>query len=291
VRIYKDLFDPNLGGLEGGSYITIGSFDGVHQGHQQLISTVVREGRKHNCPTIVITFDPLPKEYFGHIESRSIRLSSSRTRAERIASIGVDVLLEYSFDQSFSEISADEFIDRIIKKLHPKTVFIGSDFKFGYKGLGDASFLKQKGSDCHFETEILEFVDLDQERISSSRVRNAIQDGELELASHLMGRDHEIRGRIIRGIQGNHVFFVPHSEVVIPPSGVYKVTLNNTNKKHVTKAKIVEANRSIEVDLDKQLVNLFSKDEVLFQFTHSVPEISEFEEEQAWKRNSYYRSI
>jgi riboflavin kinase/FMN adenylyltransferase len=290
VRFYRDLFDPKRVGLDRGSYITIGSFDGVHQGHQQLISSIVKEGANNNSPAIVITFDPLPKQFLGNPESKCIRLTSSRTRAERIASIGVDILLEYTFDQSFSEISADEFIDRILLNLNPKKILIGKDFRFGYKGSGDVTLLLRKGLEFGFETEVLDFVDLGQERISSTRVRKAIEHGNLTLASELMGNEHEIRGRIRKGINEN-AFFVPHSEVMLPPSGDYVVIIQNANKKHLTKAKILEANRSIEIDLDKLLVNPFIREEVVFHFAKSAQEISEFKEEEEWTQNNYYRSI
>lgn len=187
---YKDLFDPNITGLDRGSYITIGSFDGVHKGHQQLISTVVREGKKNNCNTVVVTFDPLPKEFFGPQKSSFIRLTSSYTRAERIAWLGVDYILEYTFDQRFSCISAEDFINKILVGLNTKKIYIGKDFRFGYKGIGDCEFLKRKGMEFGFETQVLDLVRAGNERISSTRVRNAMKNGDKKLAIELMGEIH-----------------------------------------------------------------------------------------------------
>jgi riboflavin kinase/FMN adenylyltransferase len=275
MEIYRDLFNPEIVGLDQGSFITIGSFDGVHRGHQQLISTLVREGANNDCPAILITFDPLPKEYFGLADSKAIRLTSSQTRAQRIAEMGVDILLEYTFDHSFSQISADDFIHMILMNLNPKKFFIGEDFRFGHKGAGDFPLLRQKGLDFGFETVILDFVDMDHERISSTKVRRAIQNGDLLLAADLMGNEHEMAGRMIRGLNEKS-FFVPHSEVILPSSGEYWVTIKIANKKHVAKAKIIRANRSIELDWDKQMMNPFTKEDVVLCFTRNAQKRTAF---------------
>ncbi|WP_211237024.1 FAD synthetase family protein [Aneurinibacillus terranovensis] len=274
LKFYKNLFHPKISEVERGSYITIGTFDGVHKGHQQLISTVAREGKKNNCTTIAVTFDPLPKVFFGNTESQSIRLTSSYTRAERIALLGMDMLIEYTFDQNFSRLSADDFIDKILVGLNPKKLFIGKDFKFGYKGSGDFAFLKQAGMKFRFETERLEFINLDNERISSTRVRNAIRNRDVKLATQLMGKQHEISGRIIRMMNNVKVFFVPDGDVMLPPPGEYKVSIGSYNNKHFTKARILDTTKFIEVTLDKAMSSSFFKDKVILGFLDSVTAIT-----------------
>lgn len=273
MKFYKDLFNPKIREVEQGSYITIGTFDGVHRGHQQLISTVAREGKKNNCTTIAITFDPLPKVFLGKKESDYIRLTSPQTRAERIALLGVDLLIEYTFDQSFSKMSADDFITTILVGLNPKKIFIGKDFRFGYKGSGDYEFLKREGMKFGFETEVLEFIDLNNERISSTRVRNAIKSGDITLATELMGKQHEMSGRIVQGINDFTVFFVPNCDVMLPPAGEYMVTIENDNSKHFTKAVILNTNKSIEITLDKLMIHHFSKGNVILHFVEPVTAI------------------
>jgi riboflavin kinase/FMN adenylyltransferase len=273
LKFYKDLFNPKIREVEQGSYITIGTFDGVHRGHQQLISTVAREGKKNNCTTIAITFDPLPKVFLGKKESDYIRLTSPQTRAERIALLGVDLLIEYTFDQSFSKMSADDFITTILVGLNPKKIFIGKDFRFGYKGSGDYEFLKREGMKFGFETEVLEFIDLNNERISSTRVRNAIKSGDITLATELMGKQHEMSGRIVQGINDFTVFFVPNCDVMLPPAGEYMVTIENDNSKHFTKAVILNTNKSIEITLDKLMIHHFSKGNVILHFVEPVTAI------------------
>ncbi|SMQ81510.1 riboflavin kinase / FMN adenylyltransferase [Bacillus sp. OV166] len=272
LKYYKNLFNTYLKELEHGSYITIGSFDGVHKGHQQLISNIVMEGKKRNCPTIVITFDPLPKSFFSHNDLQSSRITSPHTRAERIAALGVDILIEYTFDYNFSTISSDDFIHNVLLGLNPKKFFVGKDFRFGYKGSGNPEVLKQTGSRLGFETEIVEFTDLGNERISSTRVRHAIHNGDLKLASDLMGKQHELCGRIVRTMNDFKGLFFPDSALILPPEGEYWVNINNSNK-YFTKAIILNTHKSVEIDLDKIRINSFSKDKVIVQFLQSVTTI------------------
>ncbi|MEE3956050.1 FAD synthetase family protein [Peribacillus frigoritolerans] len=269
LKYYKDLFNPKLSELEHGSYITIGTFDGVHKGHQRLISNVVREGKKNNYSTIAITFDPLPKTFFGNGGSESSRLTSPYTRAERIGANGIDILIEYTFNQSFSTISAADFINEILVGLNPKKIFIGEDFRFGYKGSGNSAVLKQAGLTFGFETKILKFIELGKERISSTRVRHAIKNGNLELATELMGKHHEISGKIVRKMNDFKVSFVPNYDIILPPAGEYMVDVGDYNDKHSTKAIILNPNKSIDIILAKPMINSFSNDNVILRFLQS----------------------
>ncbi|WP_047151289.1 FAD synthetase family protein [Aneurinibacillus tyrosinisolvens] len=275
--------------VEHGSYITIGTFDGVHKGHQQLISTVIKEGKKENFPAIVITFDPLPKVFFDNAEPQFVRLTSSCTRAERVALLGADILIEYTFDQSFSKISADDFISKILMNLNPQKIFIGKDFKFGYKGLGDFAFLKQAGTKFGFETERLEFINLDSERISSTRVRNAVRHGDIELVTKLMGKQHEVSGRIIRMMNGIKVFLMPDRDIILPPAGEYKVSIGSHNNKYFTKARILDTNKFIEVTLEEGMNHHFFKENVILQFLEPVTAIKK--EKTRLKEHKGLRSI
>ncbi|MFB3159934.1 FAD synthetase family protein [Neobacillus sp. 179-J 1A1 HS] len=270
MKYYKNLFNPHLAELEHGSYITIGSFDGVHKGHQQLISSTVWEGQKNNYPTIVITFDPLPKTFFSNTELPSSLITSPHIRAERIAALGVDILIEYTFDNSFSTISSDDFVDSVLLGLNPKKFFVGKDFRFGYKGSGTPEVLKQTGARLGFETDIFEFTHLADERISSTRVRQAINNGDLKLASDLMGKQHEMCGRIVQRLNDYRGLFVPDAALILPPVGEYWVNLKNSTNKYFTKAIIFPTNQFIEINLDQAAINCFSKDKVTVEFLQSV---------------------
>ncbi|WP_110926674.1 FAD synthetase family protein [Bacillus massiliglaciei] len=263
MKYYKDLFNPALSELEHGSYITIGTFDGVHKGHQELISNVVRDGKENNCTTIVITFDPLPKTFFGNGDTESFRLTSPYTRAERIGANGIDILIEYTFDQRFSKISADEFINEILVGLNPKKIFIGEDFRFGFKGSGNSAVLKQAGQILGFETKIVEFIEEGKERISSTRVRHAIKDGNLQLATDLMGKQHEISGKIVQTVNECIVSFIPNYDVILPPAGEYSVEIAHYNDKLSANAVI---SKSIDLIVSKPMIYRFSHVYVILRF-------------------------
>lgn len=269
VKYYKDLFNPKVAEIQQGSYITIGTFDGVHKGHQQLISDVVREAKKNSSPSIVITFDPLPKTFFGNADTQSIRLTCPTTRAERIAALGVDILLEYTFDHSFSKISANDFIKKILLGLNPKRLFIGEDFRFGYKGSGNPDVLKREGLRYGFETQIVKFMDLYNERISSTSVRHAIKNGDLKFVTELLGKKHEMSGRIARTLDDYEVLFLPDYDIILPPAGEYMVSIENSSKKYFTKATILAQNKSTLIILEIPMINSLSKDNVILKFIQS----------------------
>ncbi|WP_019119064.1 FAD synthetase family protein [Brevibacillus massiliensis] len=253
MECYKDLYDGKLNGLESGTYIAIGTFDGVHKGHQELIRRVVKESKNNYGKSLVITFDPLPKEFFS--SEPSIRLTTSSIRAERIASLGVDILLEYTFNDQFSRIRANEFLTNILVPLNPKKIFIGRDFKFGYKGSGELSDLLQAGKRYGFEVELLDFVFSRNQRISSTRIREAIRAGDIELANQLMGKRHEIHGSMVRAIHESKLLFLPYNNVIIPPNGEYMVSLYYRDKEHFTTARIMEGNQPLEVKWSKSFLH------------------------------------
>ena len=269
MECYRDLYDVKLNGLESGTYITIGTFDGVHKGHQELIRKVVKESKNNHGMSLVITFDPLPKEFFS---SKSfIRLTTSSIRAERIASLGVDILLEYTFNDQFSRIRANEFLTNILVPLNPKKIFIGRDFKFGYKGSGELSDLIQAGISYGFEVEVLDFVFSRNQRISSTRIRKAIRVGDIELANQLMGKRHEIQGSIVRAMHESKLLFFPHTNVMIPPNGEYMISLYYRDKEHVTTARIMGANQPLEIKWSKSLLYDDLHSHVTLFFLNSMP--------------------
>lgn len=199
-----------------------------------------------------------------------MRLTSPCTRAERISLLEVDILIEYTFDQRFSKMSAADFISNILGGLNPKKIFVGKDFRFGHKGLGDSAFLKQNGQKFGFETEILNFIDLKNERISSTRVRNTIKTGDLKLASELMGKQHEISGRIVRGVDDLKVFFMPNYDLILPPPGDYIVKMESIRRNQNALATIRGGNKFIEVALDKLRISDISMENVILTFWDSV---------------------
>jgi riboflavin kinase/FMN adenylyltransferase len=222
LRIYKNVDIPDLHNEQ--TFIAIGTFDGVHRGHQEIFRRMVKESKSENFVTVALTFNPLPKEFFG---KKNIRINSLELRADRIAKLGVNCLLELDFTQELSCLTYREFIeDILVKVLHAKKIFVGPDFTFGYKGLGNVSKLHQIGQEYGFTVETVEFIRYLGERISSTRIRNAILNGDIELAQKLLGASYGFEGKVSKDLTEEKGFILtPPSSFLLPGSGLYEASL------------------------------------------------------------------
>lgn len=267
MNYYKDLFNNAPINVDCGSCVTLGTFDGVHKGHQKLISTTIQEAQQRKYTSIAITFDPLPKMFFQKHEP--IRLVSSEGRAGLIEELGPDILIEYTFDESFSQMDASEFINKVLGNLNPKKLFIGNDFRFGYRGTGDSALLEERGKELGFDTVVVDFVNFHNQRISSSRIRKAIKSGKMELAADLMGKHHRLAGKILRKINNYRLFIVAEEGLILPPKGGYMINLQYRNKCFKTKS-LVHENRLIEVIMKRQTGEEIFDHNIIIEFLYSL---------------------
>ena len=183
----------------GPTVLTIGNFDGVHQGHRALLDRLKTTAASDRLLPAVLTFEPHPREYFAP-ESAPARLSTLREKLELIADEGVAATWVCHFNARFAALSAEEFIERIlVDTLRVKHLFIGDDFCFGAGRRGNFSLLRDAGKHHGFEVEAMECVICDGQRASSSAVRRALAAGQLDLAARLLGRPYAIDGRIVHG--------------------------------------------------------------------------------------------
>jgi len=194
--------------------VAIGTFDGVHVGHRQVI-----EGSD-----TVLTFEPHPVRVI-HPEAAPKLIMNFNTKRDVIAGLGVSELVVIPFDRAFSQISAEEFIeDILVQKLGATHVSIGENFRFGAKAKGDQDMLEQRGE---FETRIVPLVEADGETISSTRIRALVLAGDVETAMHGLGAPFLMEGEVVKGDQrGRELGFptaniVPDDELVCPGHGVY----------------------------------------------------------------------
>lgn len=179
--------------------ITIGNFDGLHVGHQTMLARLQEVARERKLPSCVLSFEPHPREFFSP-EKAPTRLSSLREKADALALLGIDHLHVFRFDRTFSALSADDFIARVLTDtLHARYVLVGDDFRFGAQRAGDFALLTRSGTVQGFEAETLSTVQLDGERASSTAVRNALAAGDLARAARLLGRPYSICGRVMHG--------------------------------------------------------------------------------------------
>ncbi|MGK4583252.1 bifunctional riboflavin kinase/FAD synthetase [Kitasatospora sp. HPMI-4] len=215
----------------GRSVVTIGSFDGVHRGHQLIIGRAVERARELGVRTVVVTFDPHPSEVVRP-GSHPPLLAPQPRRAELMAELGVDAVLVLPFTQEFSRESPETFVQQVlVDGLHARLVIEGPNFRFGHRAAGNVELLAELGRKADFEVEV---VDLqvsgaagDGTPFSSTLVRRLVSEGDMAGAAEVLGRPHRVEGVVVRGAQrGRELGFptanvetLPHS--AIPADGVY----------------------------------------------------------------------
>ncbi|MNK52437.1 Riboflavin biosynthesis protein RibF [compost metagenome] len=208
------------------SVVTIGNFDGVHRGHQQLIETVVREARHYGVPSVVYTFHPHPVKVL-HPERPTQRLFDLKDQQEQFAERGVDLIIIEEFTKDFSQISPQEFFEKyLLEKLHPKTLVVGHDFSFGADRAGNLAFLENLCRQKGIRLIIIPPFQLDGKPVSSTRIRDELKQGEVQKANELLGRTYYLRGHVEKGFQRGRTIGVPtaniHPDVeFVPRQGVY----------------------------------------------------------------------
>jgi riboflavin kinase/FMN adenylyltransferase len=214
------------------AFVTIGNFDGVHLGHQSLFKTLIQEARLENRKAVVITFDPHPKKIL-HPDRRPFYLIT--TLEEKIRLIekqGIDALLIIPFTLQFSEITAEEFVRHILwDKLHIRKILIGHDYTFGMNKTGNESLLSQFGNKLGFEIGIINAFKVDNAVISSTRLRYAILEGDVQKATAILGRPYNLSGIVIEGSRRGGSLGFPTAnikpvKVLIPANGVYAAVIH-----------------------------------------------------------------
>jgi riboflavin kinase/FMN adenylyltransferase len=210
---------------------TIGAFDGVHLGHRAVIEQLAEQGQKLGLPAAVVTFEPLPREFLAPAEAPA-RLQSFRERFEALRDLGVDRLLCLRFDESLRSMSAESFARRIfVDGLGVKALVLGDDFRFGRDREGDSAFMRALGEREGFITLPTRTVELDGQRVSSTRMRAALAVGDFALARRCLGREYSISGRVVYGKQLGRQLGVPTANIALrraslPLSGVFAVTVD-----------------------------------------------------------------
>jgi riboflavin kinase / FMN adenylyltransferase len=177
--------------------LTIGNFDGVHNGHQAMLSRLTEAAADLDLPPTVLTFEPHPREFFAR-ETAPARLSTLRDKLECFAALGVARVCIARFDAALAGLAADRFIDEVLLRgLGTRWVLVGTDFRFGRGRMGDLALLR--ASARTFSVEAMPMVSVEGERASSSAIRAALAQGDLERAAHILGRPYAMSGHVVHG--------------------------------------------------------------------------------------------
>lgn len=209
-----------------GSCVSIGTFDGVHLGHQEIIRQLVTIAKQKGLPAVVVTFFPHPDRVLGKKEGR-FYLSTPEEKAELLGNLGVDLVVTHPFDPEVANLSAREFLQRIKEKIAFQDLFVGYDFALGRKREGTVERLIALGREFDFELHVIPAVQVNGEVVSSSLLRSLLSEGNIKKVNLLLGRPFLLSGTVIRGDGRGRTLGIPTAnldilaERAVPLHGVY----------------------------------------------------------------------
>ncbi|MDD9157278.1 bifunctional riboflavin kinase/FAD synthetase [Aliivibrio sp. S4TY2] len=221
-----------------GCVMTIGNFDGVHLGHQQVLQQVKSKAKALGLPSVVMTFEPQPMEFFAK-EKAPARLTRLRDKFVQLKKLEIERLLCINFNQKFAEQTADEFVeDLLVRALGVKFLVVGDDFCFGKHRKGNFAMLQEAGKKYGFEVVNTQSFCLEKQRVSSTAIRHALANDNLSDVATMLGRNYSITGRVSHGRKlGRTIGFptanIPLKRCVSPVSGVYVVRAKDKSGKQL----------------------------------------------------------
>ncbi len=224
----RQLDDIKDASLDRASLVTIGVFDGVHVGHQNLIRRIVAGARATDRLSVVITFFPHPDRLLAAVDGRHY-LTTPERRAALLLKLGVDLVITQSFDEALRNLPAERFVDDLVNHLRIAELWVGADFALGFKRRGDIRFLREAGRRRGFSVTAIELITTDSSdlTVSSSKLRDFVRQGKMTEAKAMLGRAYNVDGVVVRGEQRGRSIGIPTAnldvwpEQVIPALGVY----------------------------------------------------------------------
>jgi riboflavin kinase/FMN adenylyltransferase len=229
LRLIRGL--ANIKETDRHSIATIGSFDGVHCGHQHLISHIAEEAKSLSVPSLLITFEPHPREFFAK-QNAPARLTRLREKIDILQNLKLSKVLILHFTHQIAQLSAEDFIKIIlVEKLAIRKLFVGNDFHFGKDRKGNIDLLKNAGEQFGFEVIIIEQIAYQTDRVSSSRIRAALAAAEFSLTKQLLGRSYWMCGRVIHGDKIGKKLGFPTANIAVmrktvPLTGIFIVKVH-----------------------------------------------------------------
>ncbi len=218
-----------------GSVLAVGNFDGAHRGHRAVLERALAIAAEQNCPAMVLTFEPHPRQFF-RADAPLFRVTSAALKQQLLGQLGFDGVVELAFNKEFASLTADEFVARVlVEGLGIRHVVTGVDFHFGKNRQGGPAFLMASGEKHGFGVTLVDsFRDEGAEIVSSSRIRELLAAGELAEANALLGYRYTVEGEVVAGRQLGRTLGFPTANMVLPESnglkhGVYAVRLRRAD--------------------------------------------------------------
>lgn len=231
-RLFRDVEGGPL--CPNGSVVCIGAFDGLHLGHRALVRHAVARAHVLGVPAVALSFEPLPREFFAP-SAPPPRLQLPRAKFEGLRGLGADIVGLLRFDARLVAMSAEEFVREVlVQRLAAREVHVGPEFRFGHRRAGDLATLQREGAEHGFVADAIAPVSLDGGRVSSTRIRAALQEGAFGVATRLLGEPYAIGGRVVRGRQLGRTLGYPTANLrfgnkVPALSGIYATLVHGVD--------------------------------------------------------------
>ncbi len=230
MKVYRDF--EEVGNIPN-AVLTIGTFDGVHLGHQKIIERLKSEAKKTNGETVLFTFFPHPRMVINPTNHGLKLIQTEAEKIENLERLGLDHLIIFPFTKAFSNLSADEFVkEYLIEKLHVKTIVVGYDHQFGKNREGTLKHLQKLSENLSFEVIEIPAHEVDEINVSSTKIRKAIEIGDVQTANNYLNEPFEISGKVVLGNQIGRTIGFPTANIevddalkIIPAIGVYAVEI------------------------------------------------------------------
>ncbi len=271
--------------------LTVGTFDGVHEGHKVLIKSVLDIADKYNARSTIVTFDPHPRNIINPGSAGIKLLSTLPERCELLADLGIDQMVVIPFDRDFSLLSSEEFVRDIIwKKIGVKAFVIGYDHQFGKDREGSIETVQELGEKLGFEARIISRQEVENKTVSSTSIRNALQDkGDVKQAAKFLGRYYILNGTVVHGDKRGRKIGYPTANIqidmskkVIPKKGVYAVWLRVDGEYHPGMMNIGKRPTFEGEDLTME-VNIFSFNEDIYGKEVQIQFVDRIRDEQPFE--------
>ena len=225
MQILSNLFEIKL---SKSTIATIGTFDGIHIGHQKILNSLVRFAKENSLKSVVITFDPHPRKIINKKNSIEL-INTIEEKKEKLKTLGIDYLIVQKFDEKFSETEANKFVEILKNNINIEKLIVGYDHRFGKNRNADINDLKKYGKELNFEVIEIDALEIEEVNISSTKIRSAIKDGNIRLANSYLGYNFFLSGKVVKGHSRGKELGFPTANLkidedkIIPKNGVYLV--------------------------------------------------------------------
>ncbi|MFC4815701.1 bifunctional riboflavin kinase/FAD synthetase [Flavobacterium sp. GCM10023249] len=286
MKVFHSIFDFSTPVK---TIVTLGTFDGVHLGHKKIIAKLLKSAKMDNLETVVVTFAQHPRNVLHKKETIGL-LNTTPEKTILLENSGINNLIILNFDSNLSELTGEEFVKTIlVEKLNLQKIIIGYDHRFGKNRGSDIHDLINFGKKYHFDVEQISAEEIDEITISSTKIRNAITQGEINLANQYLGYNYFFTGKVVKGKQLGRTIDFPTANIqvedqqkIIPKKGVYIVTGTWEGKTHQgmmnigTRPTVNGENLSIEV-------HFFDLNEDLYEKQITISVLEHLREEQKFE--------